>query len=76
MENSTDVPKDLSELRESRPEERKDETSLTSSTIRVVQTKMTTSKILLDIVVQNQELVIATTDNAYSSIGNILQRDL
>ena len=29
-----------------------------------------------DIIVQNQELAIATTDIAYSSVGNMLQRDL
>ena len=29
-----------------------------------------------NILVQNQELAIATADNAYSSVGSILQRDL
>ena len=29
-----------------------------------------------DIIVQNQVLAIATTDNTYSLVGNILQRDL
>ena len=75
-ENSTKAPTGLSKSRESQPEERKDEASSSSSTVGVVQIETTTSKYLLDILVQNQELAIATTDNAYSSVGNILQRDL
>ena len=74
--NSTDAPKDLYESRESRPKERKDEASSSSSMVGVVQIEMMTSKILLDIILQNQELAIITTNNAYSSVGNILQRDL
>jgi hypothetical protein len=74
--NSTDTPKDLSKSRESWPEERKDEASSSSSMVGVVQIEMTTSEILSDILVQNQELAIATADNAYSSVGNILQIDL
>ena len=76
LEDSTIVPKDLSELRENRPEERKDEASSSSSIVGVIQT---TSEILLNIVLQNQELAIATTTNpmsSYSWSGSILQRDL
>ena len=76
LENSTDVSKDLSELRESRPEERKVEASSSSSAARVVQIEMTTSKIMSNIVVQNQELEVVTAGNAYSSIGNISKIDL
>ena len=72
-ENSTNMPKDLSESRESRPEERKYEASSSLSVVRVVQIETITSKILS---VQNQELAIITADNAYSSVVNILLRDL
>ena len=44
--------------------------------VGVVQLEMTTLEILSDIVVQNQDLAIVIVDNAYSSVGNILQRDL
>ena len=44
--------------------------------VRVVQIESMTSYILSDIIVQNQELAITTTDNAYLLVGNILQRDL
>ena len=44
--------------------------------VGVVQIEMTTSKILSNILVQNQELEIAIVDNTYSSVGNILQRHL
>lgn len=47
-----------------------------SSVVGVVQIESTTSEIMLDMIVKNQELAIAAADNAYSSVGNILQRDL
>ena len=75
-ENSTDAPRDLYESRESRPKERKDEASLSSSMVGVVQIEMTTSEILSDIIVQNQELAISTTNNTFLSVGDILQRDI
>ena len=49
------------------------------SAIEAIQTEMTASEILLNIVLQNQELEIAIAANpmsAYSSVGTILQRDL
>ena len=76
MENSTEVPKYLSELRESRPEERKDEASSSSSMVKVVEIEPTTLETMSKIIVQNQELAIATTTNTFSSVGDILQRDL
>ena len=75
-ENLTEVPKDLSDLRESQPEERKDEASSSSSTVGVVEIESTTSETMSEIIVQNQELTIATADNTFSSVGDILQRDL
>ena len=78
-EDSTIVPKDLSESRESRPKEREDESLLSSSVVGVIQIETTTSEILSNILIQNQELAITTTVNpmnAYSSVGSILQRDL
>ena len=57
-ENSTEMPKDLSESRESQPKERKHEASSTSSMVGVVQIESTTSKIMSNMIVQNQELVL------------------
>ena len=77
--DSIDVPKVLSDSRESRPKEGNDEASSSSSMVGVIQTKMTTSEILSNIVLQNQELAITTTSNsmsAYSPVGSILQRYL
>ena len=74
--NSTEAPKDLSKSRESQPEERKEEASSSSSIVGVVKIEPTTSEIMSNIIVQNQELAIAIVDNMYSSIGDILQRDL
>ena len=44
--------------------------------VGVIQIETTVPEILSDILVQNQELAIATIDNAYSLVGSILQRDL
>lgn len=71
-ENSTEAPWDPSESRESQLEERKDEASSSSSAVRVVEIEMTTSEIMSNIIVQNQEIAIATAYNTYSSLGNIL----
>ena len=68
--------KDLFESRESRPEERKDEASSSSFAVEVIQIETTASKILLNILVKNQEHAITIADNAYSSVGGILQRGL
>ena len=75
-ENLTDVPKDLSELRESWPKETKDDASSSSSAVGVIQIETRVSQILSNILVQNQELAMATVANAYSSLWSILQRDL
>ena len=45
------------------------------SAVGVVEIELATLETMLDIIVQNQELAIATTDNTYSSVGDILQRD-
>ena len=69
-------PKDLPDSRESRPEERKGEASSSSSVVRMVQTKLVTSEIMLSMLIQNQGLAIVTTNNTYASVADILQRDL
>ena len=74
--NSTEAPKDLSESREIQSEERKDDASSSLSVVVVIQIETTTSKIMSDVIVHNQDVAIATIDNAYSLVGNILQRDL
>ena len=75
-ENSTEAPKDLSELRESRLEERKDEASSSSSAVGVVELEPMTSETMLEIIVKNQELEIAIANIMYGSVGDILQRYL
>ena len=70
-ESWTEAPKDLSESRGSRPEERKDEASSSSSVVGVVEIEPTTSEAMSDIIVQNQELAITTANNMYSSVGGI-----
>ena len=74
--NSTEAPKDLSKLRESRPKERKDEALSSSSLVGVVEIEPMTSETMWEIIVQNQELAISTTNITYASVGDILQRDL
>ena len=49
-EDSTIMPKYLSESRESHPKEREDEASSSSSVVRVIQTEMIASEILLNAV--------------------------
>ena len=72
LENSTNMPKYLSESRESQPEERKGEASSSLSTVGMVHIELVTSDITSDMITQNQELAIVTTNNTYSSVGNIL----
>lgn len=42
----------------------------------MVKIESTTSETMSEIIVQNQELATATTNNTYASVGDILQRDL